>query len=169
MLELKVNDGEREVVLKFEHSLLSLSKWESKYKKAFLTNATKTPTELIDYYQMMLVSPEDETDLVLLMDPEQMDELTRYMNDTRTASSVPDDGKKQVNQEIVTSELIYYWLSALRIQFHPTETWHLSRIMMLVQIAGYKQQPEKKRRPKEIWTDWIQENERRKKMLGTNG
>lgn len=169
MLELKVIDGEREVALRFEHSLLSLSKWESKYKKAFLTNAEKTPGELVDYFQMMLVTPEDATDLVLSLEPEQMEDLTNYINEVRSASSVPDDGKKQVNQETVTSELIYYWLSALRISFHPTETWHLSRIMMLVQIAGYKQQPEKKRRPKEVWTDWIQENERRKKLFKTEG
>jgi hypothetical protein len=169
VLELKVHDGEREVVLKFEHSLLSLSKWESKYKKAFLTNAQKTPGELVDYFQMMLVTPEEATDLVLSLDPGQMEELANYINEVRSASSVPDEGKKQTNQEIVTSELIYYWLSALRISFQPTETWHLSRIMMLVQIAGYKQQPEKKRRPREVWTDWIQENERRKKLFKTEG
>lgn len=169
MLELEVHDDSQDVVLRFEHSLLSLSKWESKYKKALLTNTQKTPSELVDYFQMMLLPPEDNPDLVLLLEPEQMDQLAAYMNDNLTASSVPDEGGKKINDEIVTSELVYYWLSALRIPFQPTETWHLSRIMMLVQIAGYKQQPAKKRNPRQVISDMVKENERRKKLFKTSG
>lgn len=169
MLELEVHDDSQDVVLRFEHSLLSLSKWESKYKKALLTNTQKTPSELVDYFQMMLLPPEDNPDLVLLLEPEQMDQLASYMNDNLTASSVPDEGGKKINDEIVTSELVYYWLSALRIPFQPTETWHLSRIMMLVQIAGYKQQPAKKRNPRQVISDMVKENERRKKLFKTSG
>ena len=170
MLELTVHHFDQDVVLRFEHSLLSLSKWESKYKKAFMTKVQKSNSELLDYFQMMLLSPEDDPDLVLLLSTEQMDELVEYMNTPQTASSVPEDGQRKIDDETVTSELMYFWLTALRIPFQPTETWHLSRLTMLVQITGYKQQPEKKKRfTRRTAQSWVQENERRKKMLGTSG
>ncbi|HEU5091936.1 MAG TPA: hypothetical protein VFT30_04580 [Nitrospira sp.] len=169
MLELKVHDGEREVVLRFEHSLLSLSKWESKYKKPFMVVGQKSAREMLDYYECMLLPPEDDPDLLVLLDPEQMDQLTTYINEPQTASSVPDEGRKGGDGETITSELIYYWLSQMRIPFQPTETWHLSRIVMLVQITGWKQQPAKKRKPAEVYREWIAENERRKKLFKTRG
>lgn len=169
MLEFKVYDGDRKVVLRFEHSLLSLSKWESEFKVPFMTTRTKTPTEMFRYFECMLVPPEDDPSLVILLKPEDLETLSNYINESRTASSVPEDGKKQYDNEIVTSELIYFWLTAMRIPFHPTETWHVSRIVMLVQITGYKQQPAKRRRPREVMSDMIKENERRKKLFNTSG
>lgn len=169
MLELKVNDGDHEVVLQFEHSLLSLSKWESRTHKAFMTVVEKTPTELLDYFEDMLLSPEDDRKLVYVLSPAQMDELAVYINTPQTASSVPDEVRKKFNPEIITSELIYYWLVGMKIPFHPVEGWHLSRLMMLVQITNYKNQPAKKRKTHEVMTDWIRLNEERKKQYGTNG
>jgi len=169
MLELKVHDGDDEVVLRFEHSLLSLSKWESKTKKAFQTERVKTPSEMVLYFECMLLPPEDDPNLVVLLNPGQMDELTNYINEPQTASSVPLDDPKTINDEIVTSELIYWWLAALRIPFQPVETWHLSRTVMLVQIGGYKSQPPKKQKSRPKMSDWIRINEERKKKYGTNG
>lgn len=167
MLEFKVHDGENEVVLQFEHSLLSLSKWESKTKKAFLGTPTKTSAEMLDYYQAMLLSDHGE-ELVYRLSPGQLDEISEYINDTRTASSVPPDPENRRTGEIVTSELIYYWMVALKIPF-VTETWHLNRLMMLIQITSYKNQPEKKRSQAEMAAKWREANERNKQLLGTEG
>lgn len=169
MLELKVYDGEEAVMLKFEHSLLSLSKWEAKNKKPFLTTLTKSPSELTSYFKDMLVSPEGRGELVFRLEPEQLDALVKYINDPQTASSVPQEKTTKFNPETTTSELIYYWLTELKIPFHPTETWHLNRLMMLVQITNYKKQPPKKRKPTEVMKDWATINERQKKLLGTSG
>lgn len=168
MLELKVHDGDREVVLQFEHSLLALSKWEAKHKKPFLTTSARPPTEMIDYFQCMLVSPEVDPDLVYMLEPSELDDIANYMNDSQTASSVPRQPSK-LAAEVTTSELIYYWLVALKIPFQPTETWHLNRVMMLIEITNYKNQPAKKRKPSEVMSDWRAANERQKKMFGTNG
>jgi hypothetical protein len=168
VLELKVHDGEADVTLRFEHSLLSLSKWEAKHKKAFITDKQKTHTELIDYFECMLLPPVLDTTLVLRLSPEQLDQLTEYMNDSQTASSVPVDKNKKGTGEIVTSELIYYWMVALTIPFE-AETWHLNRLMMLVQIANFKQQPPKKRSVSETMSDWKKLNAERKAQYGTNG
>lgn len=171
MLELKVHDGDKVVTLRFEHSLLSLSKWEAKTKKAFLVKREKTPAELYLYFECMLLPPEDDPNLVVLINPEQMEQLTNYINEPQTASSVPIEEKKVIDEETITSELIYWWLAALRIPFEPTNSWHLSRTVMLVQIGGYKSQPEdkKKKRAAPNMADWRRINEERKKKFGTNG
>lgn len=172
MLELTVIDGDTEVVLSFEHSLLSLSKWESKYKIAFSTSRQKPHSEMLDYYQFMLTVPGVDPNLVYRLSPEQMDNLTNYINESRTASSVPKDtSPAKGSTETVTSELIYYWMMGLKIPFNPAETWHLSRLMMLIQIASFKQQPEdKKKRPLgKIMSEWRVENDRRKAEYNTSG
>lgn len=170
MLELAVYQGEERIVLQFEHSLLALSKWESRTKKAFLSTPTKTSSEMIDYYQDMLLGDSDP-DLVYSLSPEQMDRLTEYINDPMTASSVPPAGPGvNAPNEIVTSELIYYQMTALRIPF-VAETWHLTRLLMLIAITAYKSQPpdKNKRSKAETMADWRQINERRLKKYNTTG
>lgn len=169
MLELKANSGGQEVVLQFEHSLLSLSKWEEKHCKPWSVSE-KTAEELIDYFQDMLVTPGANPDLVYALSPENLSDLAKYINSSRTASSVPPStSKKGGPKEIVTSELIYFWMSALKIPFHPAETWHLSRLMMLVQIADFKQQPPQKRAGVDAVADWREMNARNKAKLGSKG
>lgn len=166
MLELKVRDGKDEVVLQFEHSLLSLSKWESKTRKPFLTTPMKDATDMVDYFQDMLLNPIDKS-IVFRLSPEQLDELSNYISDSPTASSVPD-AKRSGPAETVTSELIYYWMTALKINW-AAETWHLNRLMMLIQITNYKSQPEKKKSNVEMMQSWSELNERNKKRFGTDG
>lgn len=168
MLELEVENEGKTVKLQFEHSLRSLSKWESKFKIAFLASREKTPSQMLDYYQCMLLSPDVDPDFVYLLSPQQMDDLTNYINEDCTASSVPHEGTTQYNAEVTTSELVYFWMTALKINWE-AQDWHFSRLMMLIQITSYKQQPPKKRNPREVITDMRRENERRKKMFNTTG
>lgn len=167
MLELEVQDGSKTVVLQFEHSLLSLSKWESRTKKAFLSKQNKLPTEMIDYFQDMIITPEVDKNLVYALEPKQLDQLAEYINDKMTASSVPAIDEKP-SREIITSELIYYWMVALQIPFE-AEKWHLNRLMMLIQITNFKSQPEKKQNKAKMMEKWRQINEQRKKQFNTTG
>lgn len=167
MLELNVFDDGTKVVLRFEHSLLSLSKWEAKHKIAFLSSPNKKSSEMIDYYQEMLLTDVDPT-IVFRLSPDQLDQLSKYINTPQTASSVPKISNAKMSTEIVTSELIYFWMTALEIDWR-AESWHLSRLMMLIEIANYKKQPEKKRTQAEALKDWNAINERNKKLLGTEG
>ncbi len=168
MLELQViNDG-KQVTLKFEHSLLSISKWESKYKKAFLGDKQKTPDEMIEYYEFMLVHP-NNTSLVYLLEPAQLEELTHYINDSRSASSVPDTpSTKPMVKEVVTSELIYYWMVGLEIPFE-TEKWHLSRLLMLIRITNFKNSPPEKQNKATLMARWKELNDKRKAEFNTTG
>lgn len=167
MLELEVENEGKMIKLQFEHSLRSLSKWESKHKIAFMADREKTPSQMVDYYQCMLLSPVDPN-YVYLLSPVQMDTLTNYINEPQTASSVPPDGPPQYNPEVTTSELIYFWMVGLKINWE-AQDWHLSRLMMLIQITSYKQQPPKKRNPMEVISDMRRENERRKQLFNTSG
>ena len=169
MLELKVLSNDKPVTLKFEHSLLALSKWESKHKKAFLASTSKTSTEMVEYFEEMLISP-PVRELIYLLSPEQLEEITDYINDPRTASSVPDvEGlSNPFNKETVTSELIYYWMVALQIPFE-AEKWHLNRLMMLVRITNFKQTPPEKQDKARMFAKWRELNEKRKAEYNTTG
>lgn len=168
MLELKVFDGNREVVLQFEHSLLALSKWESRHKKPFLVEEGQTYEDTIDYYGDMLLNGEDPT-LIFRLRPDQFDEIKEYIDSNLSASTVPEQRPEPgAPKEIITSELIYYWMVSLRIPFE-AETWNLSRLMMLIQIASYKAQPPKERSQAELYAKFREANEARKKKYNTNG
>lgn len=166
MIELQIYNGKKDVLLKMEHSLQSVSKWESKHKIAFMGRLAKSPDQMIDYYQDMILSPGVDPTIVYRMSPAQMQEVNDYINEVRSASSVPQEKSKGGEEETMTSELIYYWMTELQIPFDPTDTWHLSRVLMLIQITAYKKQPPKKRKDSEVMADWRAQNERQKKLLG---
>lgn len=46
----------KEQALQLEHSLVSLSKWESKWNKAFLGKQEKTDQEILDYVRCMTLT-----------------------------------------------------------------------------------------------------------------
>lgn len=169
MLELKADIDGQVVTLEFEHSLLSLSKWESRTKKPFLGSAQKKPTEMIDYFEDMLVTPGVDRGVVYTMEPDQLERLGAYINESRTASSVPAQAKSPGIKETVTSELMYYWLTTLKIPFHPTETWHISRLMMLVQITNFKQTPDNNKRSATTAADWREMSARNREKFGSDG
>lgn len=163
MLELEVGG----VTLQFEHSLLSLSKWESKHLKPFMGKIPPTPQEMIDYFECMIISPGVDPLHVYGLAPGQMEELARYINTPQTASSVPKDNTRGPS-ETVTSELIYYWMTAMKINWE-AQSWHLSRLMMLIQIVNFKNQPEKSRNRKATMERWQDANERQKQFFKTKG
>lgn len=174
MIEFTVRsyEGDEEIStkLQFEHSLRSISKWESKHCIAFLGDSAKTPSQMIDYYQCMLLSPEVDPNMVVMLSPTQLEELQDYINKPQTASSVPKDTVKKFNPETTTSELIYFMMSQLKINWE-AQDWHLTRLLILIEITGYKLQgPSKKKRPvKETMEDWQAINEARQKQRGTTG
>lgn len=168
MLELKVNRGSEVVVLRFEHSLLSVSKWESKHRKPFLSLGQKPADEMIDYYQCMLVSPEDEPEIVYRLAPSQMDEIVRYINNPMTASTAPSDPDQKKSSEVITSEIIYYQMTALKINWE-AQSWHLNRLMMLIAITSYRQQPPKKESKAGAMARWQEMNRRNRERLNSKG
>jgi hypothetical protein len=148
------NEGNNEFVtsrahtLQLEHSLVSLSKWESKWKKPFLSKGEKTIDETIDYIRCMTITQNiDDKDYDLLTNGNLKD-VREYIEMEMTATTFSSD-KKTINREIITAEVIYYWMIALNIPFE-CQKWHLNRLLTLITVCNIKNTPPKKSSKKEI-------------------
>lgn len=126
-----------------EHSLISISKWESKWHIPFLGKDDKTPEQINDYIKCMTITPNVKDDVYDRITREQVETIMAYINDSMTATTISQRGGRRASREIVTSELIYYWMVALQIPFE-CQKWHINRLMMLIQICNVKNEPDKK-------------------------
>lgn len=159
----------KEQTLQLEHSLVSLSKWESKWCKSFLSEEPMTWEETLDYIRCMTITQNVKPEVYERLTEANVKEIEDYINAPMTASTVnePKTGKKG-SSERVTSELIYYWMTVLNIPFE-CEKWHLNRLIMLIKIANVKNNPPKKMRNSEILKRNAALNESRLKKLNTRG
>jgi len=161
------------VKLQLEHSLLSVSKWESEFQKPFLVPGEKTEEEVLGYIRCMILTPDfpPETLKAISQDADVLTKIHQYWNSNMTASSVPEEKNAPPSRERITSELIYYWMASMQIPFHPAETWHLSRLFMLIRIAGVKNAPKKKTNASsaESLAERRAENARRRAEAGSKG
>lgn len=133
-----------DTVLSLEHSLISISKWESKWHTPFLGKDQKTPEQIMDYIRCMTITPNVRDEVYACLTKENMDVVMDYINDPMTATTIKQrEGGRRMSREIITSELIYYWMVALEIPFE-CQKWHINRLMMLIQICEIKNQPDKK-------------------------
>lgn len=136
----------KETRLTLKHSLISLSKWESKWKKPFLdSKVPKTRAETLDYIRCMTLTQNVDPLVYESVDAELMDQINKYINDSATAtwfSTQEGKTKAPSSREKVTSELIYYWMIAFNIPFE-AEKWNLNRLMTLIEVCQVKNQPAK--------------------------
>ena len=124
--------------LHLEHSLISLSRWESKWKKPFLTLETPTAEEMIDYICCMSVDKTITADLVSNLTQADIIKIRNYIADPRTATTVSDRrAKRGGKREVYTSEVLYYYMIYYGIPFS-CEKWHLNRLLMLIRVCGVK-------------------------------
>lgn len=153
--------------LKLEHSLISISKWEEKWKKPFLTDKEKTPAEFIDYIRCMTINQDVPEEAYALLGHENVKKIEAYIQDPATATTVIDlrksNGKKS---EIPTSELIYYWMISNGIPFE-CEKWRLNRLLTLIKVCNAKGNPQQMSR-QEIYAMNNALNNSRRKAMGLN-
>ena len=158
----------KEQTLQLEHSLVSLSKWESKWHKPFLGKDDKTFDETIDYIKCMTLTPNVDPNTYLFLTKENIKDINDYIGDSMTATTFSENGPNARNREIITSELIYYWMVALNIPFE-CQKWHLNRLLTLIRICNIKNQPSKKRSKSEIMSRNAALNAARRKQLNSKG
>lgn len=158
----------KEQTLRLEHSLVSLSKWESKWNKAFLTKQEKTLEETIDYIRCMTLTQNVKPETYYGLTPSNISEVNDYISLPMTATVFSNNGKTNGSREIVTSELIYYWMITLNIPFE-CQKWHLNRLLTLVQVCNVKNTPPKKMSKKELANRNRALNEARRRQLNTRG
>ena len=138
-----------ETILHLEHSLVAISKWESKWKKPFLVRDSKTVEETLDYVRCMTLDENVNPIIYRLISQDHLNEISEYIDDPMSATWFSKDDSKP-SREIVTSELIYYWMCASQIPFE-CQYWHLNRLMALIRICSIKNQPSKKMGRKDIY------------------
>ena len=158
----------KEQTLQLEHSLVSLSKWESKWCKAFLTKTDKTAEETLDYIKCMTITPNVDPNVYNFLTQANMMEINNYIQAPMTATCFNEDKSQKGGREVVTSELIYYWMIALNIPFE-CQKWHINRLLTLIRVCNIKNQPPKKRSKREIMSSNAALNAARRKQLNSRG
>lgn len=154
--------------LQLEHSLASLSKWESKWEKAFLGPGQRTTEEVIDYVRVMNQTPGVDPKVFDNITPEQMSVINTYMDAKMTATWFNERPSKAPARETITAELIYYWMGSHNIWLE-CQHWHLNKLLTLIKVFNQKNAPEKKRSPREIMEERRRLNEQRLREHGTTG
>lgn len=155
-------------VLQLEHSLVSLSKWESKWCKPFLSDNNKTEEELLDYIKFMTLTQNVDPEVYSHLSRENYQQINDYINAPMTATTFSENKNGKRNREVITSELIYYWMVALQIPFE-CQKWHLNRLITLVRVCNIKNEPPKKRSKRETASNYAALNAARRKQFNSKG
>lgn len=150
-------------ILQLEHSLVSLSKWESKWQKPFLTDEEKSIEETIDYIRCMTITQNVPQDIYKFITNDQIKLVTDYIENPMTATWFynPDENGSG-DKEIVTSEVVYYWMFVHNIPME-CQKWHFNRLMTLIRVCNEKSKPPEKRSRSEIAREYARLNAARRK------
>ena len=154
--------------LQLEHSLVSISKWESKWCKPFLSKEEKTDEETLDYIKCMTLTQNVKPEIYDLLTRENMAQINDYIVAPMTATTFSKEKNTGSNREQITSEIIYHWMIALNIPVK-FEKWHINRLLTLIRVCNIKNQPPKKMSRREVMNQNRALNAYRRKQLNSKG
>lgn len=159
---------ENECHLQLEHSLVSISKWESVWQKPFLNSTNLTDEEVLDYIKCMTITQNVSPKVYSRLTKENINQINTYIGSPMTATTFSEIPGESNSREIITSEIIYYWMVTFNIPFE-CQKWHIHRLLALIKVCNLKNQPERKMTQTEILQRQRQLNEERKKKYNTAG
>jgi hypothetical protein len=154
--------------LQLEHSLVSLSKWESKLCKPFLSKDHKTTEETIEYIKCMTITQNIKPEVYFNLSNEAFNQIEEYINLPMTATWFNDNPNAQKRREVITAEVIYYWMITHNVPME-CQKWHLNRLLTLIKVCNIKNQPPTKQGRKEILSNRAALNQARRSQYKTKG
>lgn len=151
--ELYDEDANRFIYIKEQqitiaHSLLSISKWESKWHRPFISMEPLTKEQEIDYIRCMTLTQNVKSEIYYAIPDRVKNEIYAYMDDPMTGTTITEDPRKakpKTPMKNISSEELYYDMVALNIPFDPCEKWHLNRLIMLIRVCNEKNNPDKRK------------------------
>lgn len=156
----------KDQTLKLEHSLLSISKWESKWHKPFINKENKSTEEVIDYIKCMTINTVND-DIYRCINDSVFRIVNNYISDPMTATTFNDINDRP-SREIITSEIIYYWMITYNIPFE-CEKWHLNKLLTLIKVCNNKNNPDKKMSRSEVIRRNKELNSKRRMAMNSKG
>lgn len=153
--------------LLLEHSLLSISKWEAKWKKPYL-NSDKSPIEVVDYIRCMTLTKNVDPNVYYAIPATELEKLQNYIVDPMTATTITNHEQKRPGREVITAEILYWQMAQLNIDLE-WEKRHLNRLITLIQVCAIKSQPPKKMSKRDIARQNKALNAARRKRTGSRG
>lgn len=157
-----------EVPLVLEHSLTSLSKWESLWEKPFLGKDEKSTEEINSYIQCMCLTPDVPPEVFARLSQRNLQEINEYLNAKMTATWFKEVTNTKASSEIITAELIYYWMVEFQIPFE-CQDWHLNRLFTLIKVVNIKRSPTKKMPRADLAAQRRELNAKRRAEMGSKG
>ena len=157
----------KELTLQLEHSLVSLSKWESRWHKPFLHTPLNFE-QTLDYVRCMTLTQNVSPETYYRLTDAHIEQIRAYIEDPMTATTFREEKASKRNHEIITAEIIYYWMSTMQIPID-CQKWHLNRLLTLIRVCSLKNAPAKKMSKRETISQYAALNEARKKQLNTKG
>lgn len=158
----------KEQTLVLEHSLVSIAKWESKWKKSYLSSKNKTYEETVDYIKCMTITKNVNPLIYKSLNRKALESIERYINDPMTATYFSEKDTRPVGPSIITAEIVYYWMISLGVPME-CQKWHFNRLIALIKVCNIKNNPGKRMSNREILTRNQALNEERRRKYNTRG
>lgn len=156
------------IKIDLEHSLVSLSKWESFFEKSFLSTEDKTAEETLYYVESMILTPDFDSEILKLLTEENIRQINEYVEAKMTGTVFYDLKPDRGRPQIITAEIVYHWMINYGIPFE-CQHWHFNRLLTLIKVCIQKNSPPKKMSPQELAAHNRELNRKRKQEYGISG